>query len=88
VRDDLKLLMEHAGPEMALSVFAGGRLVERVRDAKLDPEDFDLNQHLQLVAIADKVIEDALAEGFESCTHEFVYLLWLTLKTFHPGSGV
>jgi hypothetical protein len=54
------------------------RLDVRVREAKLDPNDLDLNPHLQLVHVADAVVADVKDMGFTEVTREEVYLAWLT----------
>jgi 2'-5' RNA ligase len=82
MREDLQKLVDHLPEGLPKAMFIQERLRVRVEEAKLDPEDYDLNPHLQLVRIADQVIADVLAEEFERCSREEVYLLWLTNQLF------
>jgi hypothetical protein len=63
-------------------MFLRERLLVRVAEFKLDPEDIDLNPHLQLCRIAELVVGDVVEEGFPEIDEEDVYLMWLTTHIF------
>jgi len=85
MRPELELLVSHSPNGRSLARFStiGEHLARRSDEAKLDPNDFDLNPHLQVQAVADMVVCDVVAEGFSECTREEVYLFWLTNRIFH-----
>lgn len=91
MRFDLQLLCEHQehGRELARSIFIRERLIARAAEPdRMAPDEFDLNPHLQVVGVADLVVADVREEGFDECTREEVYLLWLTNEIFGPSIGV
>ena len=82
MRDDLKLLVDAGHQGLARNMFMQERLRAVAEAAKLDPDDWDLNPHLQLVAIAERVVSEMVAEGFPEASKEEVYRLWLTGHVF------
>ncbi len=94
MRQSLKTLAESVKPHghhFALWMFIQERIAIREKEANLNPDEIDLNPHLLLVDVADKVLADCKEEGFrkeegfEEGTREDVYLLWLTSKVFHEA---
>lgn len=61
------------------------RLSIRAEEAKLDPNDLDLNPHMNIVHVADRVVADLKAEGFDEADREGVYLTWLNAKIYGPA---
>jgi len=85
MRPDWQLLSDHGHRVIAYYQAIRHYLIIRVAEAKFDPNDWDLNPHLQIEHAVDFVVEDVKAEGFPECTRENVYLFWLTSKIFTRG---
>ena len=80
MRQDLQTIIDNVpkgGRDVARMMFTQERALERAKEAKLDPNDFDLNPHLQIQSVADQVLADVRVD-FPESTREEVYLLWLT----------
>ena len=84
MRDYLRIIVDNLpeGRMFARSMLIQERLLVRAVDARLDPDDFNLNPHLQIVHVADQVVTDVQGEGFPECTREEVYLVWVTRLIF------
>lgn len=83
MREYLQKLVDRASRDTARSMLIRERVLARTEEANIDPHDFDLNPHLQILHIADLTVGDVQSEGFPEVTREEVYLAWLTTLLFH-----
>jgi|HubBroStandDraft_6_1064221.scaffolds.fasta_scaffold321666_2 hypothetical protein len=81
----LQAMIMHCDRQTAIWMCIQEQIKIREKEAAFDPNDFDLNPHLQLVSVANQVLKDCELEGFhkDELKLEDVYLLWLTMKIFH-----
>lgn len=84
--DSLKLLRDNISPKMVASILADVFLTQALEKGECDPDDGDLNPHLQVKFICDavskKMSEHPVGVEYSS---EDVMLYWLTMTLWGPA---